>query len=157
MQRRSWITGLAGLLVTGWALGSGSENADAHGSRPGCTNRTLRGAYGIQMQGTNPVPGQPGSFQAVIGVVIRTYDGDGSFTQFDNVKGAVSGIELDRPGFGTYHVNADCTAVTQFEPTPGLLLEERMVIVQQGNEVRSIVANPQPVMISTVQKRVDRR
>jgi hypothetical protein len=123
-----------------------------------CTEATLRGTYGIQMQGTNPVPPPlGGGIQTVIGVVVRTYDGAGGFTQVDNVKGAVTGIVPDRPGAGTYQVNDDCTGVTLFQPGPGITIEERMVIVDHGDEIRTIVSNPLAVMISSVQKRIDHR
>ena len=79
--------------------------------------------------------------QAVIGVVLRTYDGAGAFTQVDNIKGSVTGIVPDRPGSGTYQVNADCSAVTLFQPGPGITLEERMVIVDHG-DVTEVDLNP---------------
>jgi hypothetical protein len=161
-RRKVWITGVTGALVIGWwALGSSSGNAGTQAvqenARPWktfeCRNRTLKGAYGIQMQGTRPVPGG-GGIEPVIGVVIRTYDGAGNFTQIDNVKGATSGIVPDRPGSGTYIVSADCTVTTQFEPGPGVLIEERAVILDYGNEVRSITVTPQPLMMTTVGKRI---
>ena len=40
---------------------------------------------------------------------IRTYDGEGQFTQLSNVKGAVIGIEADVESTGTYQVNEDCS------------------------------------------------
>ena len=110
------------------------------------------------MQGTNPLPpAQGGGSQAVIGVVLRTYDGAGNFTQVDNIKGAVTGIVPDRPGAGTYQVNADCSGITLFQPAPGITIEERMVIVDHGNEIFTIVSNPLASMVSTVQKRIDHR
>jgi len=93
----------------------------------------------------------------VIGVVLRTYDGEGHFTQVDNVKGSLTGISPDRPGVGTYDVNEDCTAVAVFQPGPGISLEEHMVVVAGGDEVLSIVVSPLPVMMSGRQTRVSRR
>jgi hypothetical protein len=133
-------------------VGIGVLNAGAHG-RPGCNNRTLRGTYGIQMQGTRPVPPPTGGIEAVNGVVIRTYDGEGNFTQIDNIKGAVTGIVPDRPGSGTYEVFADCTVIVNAQPAPGILLEERLVIVDGGNELRSMVASPLGIMVTAVAKR----
>jgi hypothetical protein len=122
-----------------------------------CGNHTVRGTYGIQMQGTRPVPpAAGGGIETVIGVVLRTYDGFGSFTQLDNVKGSVTGIQLDRPGFGTYQVHADCTGASQFDPGVGILIEERLVIVGGGREIRSITATPPPIMVSSVQQRIER-
>jgi hypothetical protein len=45
----------------------------------------------------------------------------------------------------------------RLEPGPGIVLEERLVIVHDGSEIRSIVGSPQGVMVSAVHKRVDRR
>jgi hypothetical protein len=160
-RSRLWITGVTSVLVIGWALASSSGNAGAHAAhdnaRPWkafeCSNKTIKGTYGIQMQGTRPVPGV-GGIESVIGVVIRTYDGAGTFTQIDNVKGATSGIVPDRPGSGTYVVSPDCTFTTQFQPGPGVLIEEQAVIVDYGNELRSITVSPQPNMMTTVGKRI---
>ncbi len=47
----------------------------------------------------------PGSIEQAIGVVIQIFDGQGKFSQTDNVKGSISGIIPNRPGSGTYSVN----------------------------------------------------
>jgi hypothetical protein len=99
----------------------------------------------------------PSGLQTVIGVIVRTYDGHGGFTQIDYIKGSVPGIVPGRPGSGTYEVNADCTGITLFQPGPGFTLEERIVIVDHGNEIRTIISSPLPVMTSSVQKRIDHR
>ena len=88
MRRRTWITGFVGALIIGGALGNASRNAAAQSSAFECSDRTVEGTYGAQVQGTRPVPGNPGAgIESFNGVVIRTYDGAGSFTQIDNVKG----------------------------------------------------------------------
>ena len=122
-----------------------------------CSDRTIQGTYGVQMQGTRPVPPPTGGIETVIGVVLRTYDGAGNVTQVDNVKGSVTGIVIDRPGSGTYQVNPDCSATTLFQPAPGITIEERMVIVDFGREIRSITSSPPPIMVSTVQQRIGPR
>jgi hypothetical protein len=146
------------LLVTGTQGGgpAPSGGQDLVGSH--CTNNTIRGTYGIQMQGTGPVPPPVGGTQTLIGVVTRTYDGMGNFTQIDNIHGSVTGWVPDRPGSGTYQVNPDCTAATQFQPAPGApVIEERIVIVDGGSQLYSVTVSPLPVMVSTVAKRIDRR
>jgi hypothetical protein len=121
-----------------------------------CDLHTLHGTYGLQIRGTRPVPPpQGGGTEDVIGVVIRTYDGRGNFTQIDNVKGSVTGWIPDRQGDGTYQVNPDCTAATQTMPGPGILIEERLVIVDAGKETYSMTANPPPLMVTSVGKRID--
>ena len=75
-----------------------------------CSEATLRGAYGLQFQGTRPVrPPFPPGIESFIGIAIRTYDGEGQFTQISNVKGAVIGVEEDVESTGTYQVNEDCS------------------------------------------------
>lgn len=158
MRGRIWITAVASLSVVGIgnavrdASGNSAQATSESSKRVECTDAMLRGTYGIQMQGTRPIPGGAG-IEAVIGVVTRTYDGAGNFTQVDNIKGATSGIVPDRPGSGTYRVHADCSGTTRFEPGPGVLIEERFVIVDYGHEIRSITTSPQPSMISTIAKR----
>jgi len=120
-----------------------------------CSDGTLRGTYGIQMHGTTLVPPPVGGSQTVIGVVKRTFDGMGNFTQIDNIHGSVTGWTPDRPGSGTYHVNPDCTGATQFQPAPGApVIEERIVLVDGGSELYSVTVSPLPFMVSTVAKRI---
>lgn len=161
MERKMWIMGAAGVVVVigglGIMLGNvGANSAYADSSptqRLECGNKLIKGTYGVQMQGTRPVPGGTG-IEVMIGVVTRKFDGAGSFTQIDNVKGAISGFAPDRPGSGTYEVSADCLGTTRFEPAPGIVVEERFVVVDYGHEIRSIVTTPQPTMVSTVAKRI---
>ena len=56
---------------------------------------------------------------------------------------------------GTYQVNRDCTGLATAVPGPGILLEEQLVIVDDGREVRSIVVNPLPVMVTGTQKKIE--
>jgi uncharacterized membrane protein len=154
MRRAQMATILAATLAIGAgsrALGSADHHADSR--RPhGCTNETLKGMYGIQIQGTRPsAPGGP--VETVIGMVTRDYDGLGQFTQVDNVKGSISGWVPDRVGGGTYDVSADCTAIVHAQPAPNILLEERLVIVGDGREVLSATMMPPPVMVTAIGRR----
>jgi hypothetical protein len=156
---------LVGLLVSAGLLLllAGTQSSRAGSSvGPGtgfpCTDATIRGTYGIQMQGTGPVPPPVGGTQTLIGVVRRTYDGMGNFTQIDNIHGSVTGWVPNRPGSGTYQVNPDCTFATQFVPGPGApVIEERGVIVELGKELRTVTVTPMPSMVSTHSQRIDRR
>jgi hypothetical protein len=145
---------LAAIRVVGARGKEGQDSEDARESRQ-CSVQTLKGSYGIQISGVRPsAPGGP--IESIIGVAIRTYDGQGSFEQVDNVKGSISGMVPDRQGFGTYTVNADCSGVAQTQPSPTLLLEERFGIVNDGDEIRSMTALPPPVMVTGTYKRVNR-
>src|SRR5262245_61189046 len=146
------------LLLVAGTQGShaGSDGWDDLGFP--CRDTTLRSSYVIQMHVTTAVPPPVGGSQNVIGVVKRTFDGMGNFTQIDNIHGSVTGWTPDRPGSGTYHVNPDCTGATQFQPAPGApVIEERIVIVDGGSELYSITVSPLPFMVSTVAKRIDPR
>jgi hypothetical protein len=120
-----------------------------------CSDATLNGAYGVSISGTRPAPSVlpniplfPGAIEQAIGVVIQIFDGQGSFSQTDNVKGSISGITPNRPGSGTYSVNPDCTGTYTLNnkgvPFP---IVTQMVIVDGGAEFRGVVVSPQPVMI----------
>ena len=127
-----------------------------------CSNKTLQGVSGQQISGTRPAPDVlpgfgillPGSIESVIGVVTAVFDGNGNFTQVDNVKGSLSGITFDRPGLGTYTVNPDCTGnfrITAGTPFP---IVSRFVIVDGGKEFLSVVVSPQGVMVSARAKKI---
>src|SRR5207344_3177463 len=79
--------GLLLLLVSG-IQGSG-QGSSVGGFE--CTDATIRGTWGTHMQGTGPVPPPlGGGIQSLVGVVTRTYDGMGNFTQIDNIHGSVT-------------------------------------------------------------------
>ena len=161
MQRIAWASAAGCAVAVAVAMGgaqlvgaSGQDKDDHRDGRP-CSRATIRGDYGIQIQGTRPAPG--GLTESVIGVVLRNYDGRGNISQVDNVKGSITGIVPDRQGFGTYEVSGDCTGVARFEPGPGILLEERVVIVDNGREIRTMVLAPAGVMITGVHQRIHTR
>ena len=130
-------------------------NDDERGRWKPCSEATVRGDYGIQIQGTRPAPG--GLTESVIGVLVRTYDGHGNFDQVSNVKGSITGTIPDSESFGTYEVNPDCTGSIRVEPRPGVVVEERLVIVDDGREIRAAVMAPTAVVITSVHQRIHRR
>ena len=155
MRRTAWVVTAAVTVavVLGGArmMGADGQENDERGRVPQCSEATVRGDYGIQIQGTRPAPG--GLIESVNGVVLRSYDGHGSFSQLSNVKGSITGTVPDSQGVGTYEVNADCTGIVRFQPAPGVLIEERLVIVDNGREIRTAVMVPTPVMITGVHQR----
>jgi hypothetical protein len=123
-----------------------------------CNNETLKGSFGVTVIGAAPassvLPSFPsglfpvGTIEQILGVVVHTFDGNGKFTQIDNLKGYLSGIAFDRPGSGTYSVNADCSGVYSIF-IPGLsspVVEVRFVIVDGGKEFRGVVVTPKEAM-----------
>jgi hypothetical protein len=135
-------------------IGTDGQDDERGRSKP-CSEATVRGDYGIQIQGTRPAPG--GLTEAVIGIVLRTYDGEGNFSQVSNLKGSITGTNPDSQSVGTYEVNADCTGTIRAQPLPGIVLEERMVIVDNGREIRAAVMTPTAVVITSVHQRIHRR
>ena len=159
MRRTAWVVTAAVTVVV--VLGGarimsadGQENNE-HGQGKQCSEATVGGDYGIQIQGTRPAPG--GLIESVIGVVLRNYDGHGGFSQVSNVKGSITGTVPDSQGFGTYEVNADCTGIVRFQAAPGVVIEERLVIIDNGREIRTAVMVPAPVMITGVHQRIHTR
>lgn len=151
----------AGALLTGALLNGADDDHFEH--RRGCSLATLRGAYGIQIQGTRPVPPQvpplpAGTMESVIGVIVRHYDGQGAFTQVGNEKGSISGnAPVDREGAGTYEVNEDCTGTHELQIVGSpIKVTDRFVIVDRGREVRNFVVSPAPVMVTGVSQKIGR-
>src|SRR5688572_13033060 len=118
MRRIAWAAAAAVATVAvgiGGArvIGADGQN-DERGRSRRCSEGTVRGDYGIQIQGTRPAPG--GLTEAVIGIVLRTYDGEGNFSQVSNLKGSITGTNPDSQSFGTYEVNDDCSGSIRAEP-----------------------------------------
>jgi hypothetical protein len=121
-----------------------------------CSNETLEGTYGLNISGMRPVPTMPGTIEQLIGVGTRTFDGNGNFSQVTNEKGSVTGLPLpNRALQGTYFVNPDCSGTLTLN-IPGLpfSIVYDIVVVSHGREFQSIVASPQPVMVSTTGQRI---
>jgi len=156
MRRTAWVITaavIATVVVGGARLISADDQSNSdqgHGKE--CSAATVRGDYGIQIQGTRPAPG--GLTESVIGIVLRNYDGEGNFSQVSNVKGSITGTVPDAQGVGTYDVNADCSGIVRFLPAPGVVIEERMVIIDDGREIRTAVMVPAPVMITGIHQRI---
>jgi hypothetical protein len=120
---------VAGLSLPGTVTASNDEGSGE------CSNRTLRGDYGIQVSGTRPLG--PGVVESFVATAMRTYDGRGHFTQIDNFFGVVAGYQRDVPAYGTYEVHANCSGTSQifFPGAPGPV-DTAFVIVAHGDEVK---------------------
>jgi hypothetical protein len=147
--------GVALVVTSAGKWGVGAQAKEEPKRNRACNVATIRGTYGIQITGTRPAPN--GQIESVIGVAIRHYDGQGHFEQVGNVKGSISGFSPDQPGDGTYQVNEDCSGVAEAQVSPTVLLEDRFAIVDDGNEIRSMVSAPAPVMVTGVYKRTNTR
>ena len=136
----------AGLLMAGTQF----HRKRARGILPvvhaagGCSNSSLHGSYGSQING-NII-----GFGPIAGVAVVTYDGAGNFTQTDNVN--VNGFgSAWRPGSGTYSVNADCTGTQTLNLPGGQVVHSAFVITAKEGFV--VVTDPGAV-ITAVSKPV---
>ena len=115
----------------------------------GCSDRTLRGDYGLVSTGTRGIG--PGTTETFTTIAMVTYDGNGTFTAVGVSHGQTTGVR-SLPVTGTYFVNADCTG-GQITNIPGVPpLEDKFVIVAGGREVRTVVVAP-PTTIATANLR----
>jgi hypothetical protein len=129
-----------------------------------CSNATLHSSYGFIITGTRPAPHQTTpTIESVVGTAITAFDGEGNFTQTDNIHGSVSGYTSNRPGSGTYNINPDCTGtmILNNEGVPfGLVLS--IVVVDNGKEIRAAVVDtttdtthmPPPIMVTSSGHRI---
>lgn len=122
--------------------------------QPTCSNATLKGDYGFTITGTRPFP-QTASIETIVGTAMTTFDGDGKLTQTDNIHGSLSGFAApDRAGSGTYSINPDCSGTMSLSSPGSPTLTLRIVVVDNGNEVRTAVVDPVAVMVTSNGRRV---
>jgi hypothetical protein len=142
--------GLAGLSGSMSAQGKPDDPNGGHGRV--CDDRMLKGMYGTQVVGERPAGGD--KREQFVAVALGTFDGRGAFTQVDNSHG-LSGTGVDRPGWGTYTVNPDCTGSltlwTEGLPFP---IESRIVVFDKGAESRGVVMAPAVIVATTVSRKV---
>jgi hypothetical protein len=130
---------------------------DGQGQGRVCSNATLRGDYGRLSSGIRPAPANPTVTESFVATALRTYDGNGGFTEISSSHGQITPAIRDTPGHGTYEVRADCTGVSMIfitgAPFP---IETSFVIVGKGEEVQHAVMAPQPQVVTAVERRVER-
>lgn len=136
---------VSGLLIAACAVLLGQPgNAqsdrfeDAGPSSPArCSNRTLRGSYALNVDGT--IIAGPNRL-LLRGVAMRQFDGLGNVSQVDftTINGAPAGTDW-RSGSGTYELNSDCTGtmeIIQSDGSPTLRL--RLVVGNHGRTTYDI-------------------
>lgn len=130
--------------------------AQDNGYTPMCVNESLMGEYGFSVTGTRPSAPTPGApIETVVGLAMTHFDGQGNLTQTDNIHGSISGFTApDRQGTGTYTINPDCTGTMTLSSPGSPTLTLRIVLVDNGSEVRTAVVAPAPVMVTSNGRRV---
>lgn len=136
------------------SLASGRLMAQNSPFQAVCTNATLQGDYGFMVSGMKP-SALGGPIEMMIGTAMTHFDGNGNLTQTDNIHGSISGFPTpDRPGTGMYSINADCTGTMTINAPGSPALTVRIVVVNNGNEVRAAVVDPATVMVTSNGRRV---
>ena len=104
-----------------------------------CSNRTLRGSYGFNVDGQIFPPGAPALI--LRGVAMTIFDGEGGLSQVDHAT--ANGIprwDGWRAAVGTYQVNPDCTGTAEIIPSGGAPpLRLHLVVFDRGRQVRTVV------------------
>jgi hypothetical protein len=117
-----------------------------------CGERMLKGTYGVTLSGLRP--GAGGALEQFVGVSMQTYDGKGNFTQTDNTHGP-SASAIDQAGWGTYTVNADCSGTkTLWVDGLPFPIENRIVVLDTGAEIRIVVMSPAQIVVSAQGRRI---
>jgi len=105
-----------------------------------CSNRTLRGDYGFNIDGQIflPAPAPP---LVLRGVAMTNFDGRGGLTQVDHATfNGVPRWPGWRPAVGSYEINPDCTGTAQIIPSDGSpTLNLHVVVFDRGRQIRTIV------------------
>jgi hypothetical protein len=112
-----------------------------------CSDSTLRGDYTFAVNGEILAPDGITVTGLIDGVGIRTYDGNGNFTQEGiTIRNgtAVPGGTTTPDGFqtgqdGTYTVNADCTGTANLVLGPGNERTEAFVTSRSGRAIHAAV------------------
>ena len=137
---------VSGLLVAGCTLlfsQLGSAQSEQVGdagasSQAGCSNRTLRGSYAFNVDGT--ILAGPNRL-LLRGLAMTRFDGRGNLSQVDftTINGVPAGTDW-RAGEGAYELNPDCTGtmeIIQSDGSPTLRL--RFVVADRGRTIYNIV------------------
>ena len=126
---------VCGLLVAASSMGptARADNED----KMVCTDKTIQGDYGSQIEGTILGPNLP--FR---GLVRSHNDGEGNSTQVDHIvfNGIPPTIEWT-PGTGTYTVNPDCTGsgVINSPSSQGPPITTHFIVVNHGKQTLGVV------------------
>jgi hypothetical protein len=119
------------------AVAQSNDPAENRGHKV-CSNRTIAGDYGVQIEGTILGPN----------LTLRTllmvhFDNAGSFSSVDHVVlGGEPPAPADewRPTTGTYSVNPDCTGSASVDVSPGNPpLNYHFVVVDRGRQILLVV------------------
>jgi hypothetical protein len=106
------------------------------GEHKRCSNRTIAGDYGVQIEGTILGPNL-----TLRTLVMENFDGAGNLSSVDHVVvGGEPPAEEWRPTTGIYSVNPDCTGSASLDTGPGNPpLNYHFVVVDKGRQILLVV------------------
>jgi hypothetical protein len=136
-RRARMALAASGLLIAGGTLLLG-PHAVAKSNENECSNRTLRGSFAFNIDGT--IIAGPNRL-LLRGLAMTQFDGRGNLSQVDftTINGAPTGADW-RPGVGSYELNADCTGSMEIIPGDGSpTLRLRMVVAEHGRTIHNVV------------------
>jgi hypothetical protein len=136
------------LKVTCIVFAAAGLLAAGQGERRRCNLASLKGTYGTILTGTKPSGAPPAPLEQFTGLALSTFDGQGHSTGIDNIHGVLSGVIADRPGTGTYTINADCSGAATMVNQGAPPLEMKFIIVDGGKEFRGIIVSPLTVVVT---------
>ena len=130
------ILAVGSILAAGTLVPAQSKSPSAFNTHERCSNRTLQGAYGMQIEGGILGPNLP-----LRTLVLAKFDGRGQISEIDHVvlNGTPSQEEW-RPTIATYSVNPDCTGSASVEVGTGNPpLNYHFIVVEQGRKILIVV------------------
>ena len=133
------------LVVVGLAAAQDSDTGKV------CSNKTLNGDYGFIVTGFRMTPA--GTFAPMGGTALTHFDGNGNLTQTDNINTGAGPLPADRFAQGTYQLNADCSGRMTIQPANQPAIELRIVVVDEGREVRTGVVTSGIIVTSDGRKK----
>lgn len=132
---------LLGRLLTVLTLLLALNVIAAAADKDGCSNATLKGAYGFNFSGQ--ILGGPAA-GPIAGAGMFVFDGQGNLTQLDHTvsNGNPPPVQW-RSATGTYTLNADCTGTLEIDFTDGSPpIHLSIVVAQRGRKILDVVDNP---------------
>lgn len=125
------------LTLTSVSVGVAQSNVSAPSEgEKACSNRTISGDYGVQIEGTILGPNL-----TLRTLVMQHFDGVGNLTEVDHVVlGGQPPAEEWRPTTGIYSVNPNCTGSVSIDVGPGNPpLNYHFVVVDSGRQFLLVV------------------
>ena len=141
------------IMMTSWLL-VGSSLIWAQ-DEPRCTNRSLQGDYGFQIEGVLlAMPGAtiPAGGLPFRGVAMGHFDGKGNYSQVDHVVAGGSAPPAEWiAGSGPYAINPNCTGTVTINipGSPFNPVKLHVVVVRNGKELRTVVTSAGATLSAT--------